>query len=411
MRLRSPPRVRRGGRLRGYCPGVSRLRAALKGVAARRADVAIDATLLVLGELVVLNRAGDTRVAMPVAAVLAAGATAPLLVRRRAPVLVFAVTGVSLLMLIALAAAPGFIAVGPAIALYTVTTSCARRVSAAATAAAAVGLVAATAAGTGAGSLPRLLIPVVLLAVVWLASDNVRVHRAYVSELKTRAERAEADRQQDLTRAAEQERLRLARELHDVIAHHVSVIAIQAGGLRLRRTGAAAGDADADAAVDAIERTSRQTLGELRRLLGVLRHGDGTTAALAPQPGLARLDELVAQVGSAGLPVTVRRQGRPATLPEALDVSAYRLVQEALTNVLKHQGPVPTDVVLHYEPDRLTIRVTNTASVIAQASAQVGHGLVGMRERVAMFGGQLSAGPRPDRGYEVVAELPLAGAQ
>jgi signal transduction histidine kinase len=394
---------------------VNRLLGAIRRVGVRRMDAALDVTLLVVAELVVLNRAASAHLALPVAAVLGAGSTVPLLVRRRAPLVVLAITGGSLLALMALGSAPGVVALGPTAALYTVVTNCPRRVSLVSAAAGAVGLVAAGALGPAPHGW-RLLAPVALLAAAWLASDNIRVRRAYVAELRVRAERAEADRQQEIARAAEQERLRIARELHDVIAHHVSVIAIQASGLRLHRrarTTTGVGDGDADAAVDAIERTSRQTLAELRRLLGVLRHGDvARSATLAPQPGMAALDDLVADVRAAGLPVTVTRQGQPVLLPAALDLSAYRLIQEALTNVLKHQGAVATDVVIRYGHDRLSISVRNAGGERTAADAdRVGHGLIGMRERVAMFGGHLSAGPRPDRGYEVVAELPLAGAK
>lgn len=365
-----------------------------------------------LTELVVLNAASSVHVAWPIATLLAAGATLPLAVRRRAPLPVLAVTGSSLLVLIALGAAPGVAGLGPMVAFYTVVTSCGRRVSLAAGAIAAVGLVAAEAAAEatrqGSTAVTLLLVPVVVLAVVWLASDNVRVRRAYVAELGARVERAEADRERETARAAERERLRIARELHDVIAHNVSVIAIQAAGLRLRHNPDETSETDADVAVDAIERTSRQTLTELRRLLGVLRHDGLPGAELAPQPGLAQLDELIARVRRAGLPITVHLQGQPVALPQALDLSAYRLIQEALTNVLKHQGAAPTDVVIRYGNDQLSICVRNLGGTADAVDVEhVGHGLIGMRERVAMFGGRLSAGPRPDRGYEVVAQLPL----
>lgn len=394
---------------------MSSSRAALDSPAVRRGDVILAVALLALVEVVVLNRGHATHLATPVAALLAAGTAVPVVWRRRAPLAVLAITGISLLVLIAAEGAPGPEAFGPIVALYTVATRCARRVTLAAAAVGVVGLLAAGAVGPGGGGALQLVFPAVLLAVVWLVGDNVRVRRAYVAELTARAERAEADRDHELARAAEQERLRIARELHDVIAHHISVIAIQASGLRLRGiTGAAAADADrvADAAVVAIEHTSRQALAELRRLLGVLRHsGDAHSAVLSPQPGLAQLDDLLDQVRAAGLPVTVRLHGKPVTLPEALDLSAYRLIQEALTNVLKHEGPVATDVVIRYDADRLSISVTNAAGPVASDSSHVGHGLIGMRERVAMFGGQLSAGPQPDHGYQVVAELPLAATR
>ena len=207
-----------------------------------------------------------------------------------------------------------------------------------------------------------------------------------------------------LQRQAEQataaERARIAREMHDIVAHHLSVIVLQAAGAR-------ASGKPAGATLEKIENSARQALAETRRLLGVLRDPDEETG-LAPQPGIGDLDALAASVQAAGLPVHLVIDGDLAALPATVDVSVYRIVQEALTNVLKHAGPARADVTIGCGQDAVTIEVTDdgTADPGRQAPAD-GHGLAGMRERAAVFGGELAAGPRPGGGYAVRARLPL----
>ncbi|HEX6388896.1 MAG TPA: sensor histidine kinase, partial [Solirubrobacteraceae bacterium] len=195
------------------------------------------------------------------------------------------------------------------------------------------------------------------------------------------------------------EQARIARELHDVIAHSVSVIVVQA---------AAADDVferrpqEAHAALRAIERTARDALGELRRLLGAVRPEDDP----GPAPGLARIEELATPLRAAGLQVVVRREGPAVALPAGLDVSAYRIVQEALTNTLRHAQASRADVTLRYGDDAVEVEVTDDGRGDGDASGG-GNGLVGMRERAALLGGRLEAGPLPQRGYRVHARLPL----
>jgi signal transduction histidine kinase len=196
------------------------------------------------------------------------------------------------------------------------------------------------------------------------------------------------------------ERARIARELHDVVAHNVSMMVVQAGAAERVLAGEQPHVRDALAA---IADTGRQTVDEMRTLLGVLRG----VAPLAPQPGLADLEQLVAGVREAGLPVTLRIEGDRRPLPQAADLSAYRIVQEALTNALKHAGPARADVIVRFESGALTLEVRDTGTGAAQGTGS-GHGLVGMRERVAMFGGELEASPAPDGGFAVRARLPVA---
>ena len=212
-----------------------------------------------------------------------------------------------------------------------------------------------------------------------------------------------AARSAALQRQAEQataaERARIARELHDIVAHHLSVIVLQAAGAR-------ASGKPAGAPLEKIENSARQALAETRRLLGVLRDPDEETG-LAPQPGIGDLDALAASVRAAGLPVNLVIDGDRAALPAAVDVSVYRIVQEALTNVLKHAGPARADVAIGCADDTVTIEVTDNGTGEPGPDPAGGHGLAGMRERAAVFGGELAAGPRPGGGFAVRARLPL----
>jgi len=200
-----------------------------------------------------------------------------------------------------------------------------------------------------------------------------------------------------------EERQRIARELHDVVAHAISVIVVQArGGRRLLDTE----PAEARGAFDTIEGTGQQVLGEMRRLLGLLRESEDQLA-LAPQPSLVRIDDLVEQVRDAGLPVELAIEGEPTELPPGIDLSAYRIVQEALTNALKHAGPATARVTLRYGEDSLELEIADDGSGSAAGNGG-GHGLVGIKERVAMLGGEVEAGGRVAGGYTVRARLPYA---
>jgi signal transduction histidine kinase len=237
------------------------------------------------------------------------------------------------------------------------------------------------------------------LLACWLAGVFVRTRRQAAS---LAARSAALQRQAEQATAAE--RARIARELHDIVAHHLSVIVLQAAGAR-------ASGKPAGAPLEKIENSARQALAETRRLLGVLHDPDEETG-LAPPPGIGDLDSLAASVRAAGVPVNLVIDCDRAALPAAMDVSVYRIVQEALTNVLKHAGPARADVAIGCADDTVTIEITDngTGEPGRQAPAG-GHGLAGMRERAAVFGGDLAAGPRPGGGFAVRARLPLGDRQ
>jgi signal transduction histidine kinase len=239
----------------------------------------------------------------------------------------------------------------------------------------------------------RNLIPAGALSLVaWVIGDNVRSRRRFFADLIAR-------HQDEREQAAEEERLRIARELHDVVAHNVSVMAIQAGAARVSGT-------SSDEALRSIETTARDTLAELNRLLGVLRKR--SDAPLAPQPGLDQLDGLLKTVRDAGLEATVKVTGARRDLPAALELSAYRIVQEAITNVLKHAQASRVEVVLDYQAEALVVTVSdNGAGAAEPAGTSTGHGLIGMRERVELFNGELGAGSTSLGGFTVRARLPL----
>lgn len=240
----------------------------------------------------------------------------------------------------------------------------------------------------------RTLIPAGSTSLVaWVIGDYIRSRRQFFSDLVARHQAARAQ-------AAEDERLRIARELHDVVAHNVSVMAIQAGAARV------SGDSSREA-LQSIETTARDTLSELNRLLGVLRKQPD--APLAPQPGLDQVDGLIKTARDAGLDAALRVTGERRALPTALDLSAYRIVQEAITNVLKHAGASRLEVIVDYQRDELVLAISDNGIGAAEGDgASTGHGLIGMRERVELFGGDLSAGSSPLGGFTVRATLPLA---
>ena len=204
-------------------------------------------------------------------------------------------------------------------------------------------------------------------------------------------------------RAMAEERLRIAQELHDVVAHNVSLIVVQAQAL-----GATAGDEHVREATDGIADLGRQTMKEMHRTLKLLRGDDA--AELAPQPGLGELPDLLERARTAGVGIELTVEGEPRPLAQSVDLSAYRIVQEALTNVVKHAGRAHTKVTLGYRPDALELTIADSGDSAPSAASPGGHGLVGMRERAALFGGTLSAGPRDGHGFEVRASLPYGGA-
>jgi signal transduction histidine kinase len=246
---------------------------------------------------------------------------------------------------------------------------------------------------------------VALYAAAYLFGSTMRNRRLYSEQLEERANALESERAEEAKRAVAEERLRIAQELHDVVAHSMGVIAVQAG------VGAHVIDTDPDEAkksLDAISRTSRSTLAEIRRMLGVLRDDEG--ASYQPAPGLADLERLVQEVRGAGLQVDVRREGPRTELPPGVDFTAYRIVQEALTNVLKHAGRASASVVVGYEEGALLLEILDDGRGVNGHTAQGGHGLMGMRERVGVYGGSFEAGPRTGGGFRVAVRLPFEEA-
>lgn len=246
----------------------------------------------------------------------------------------------------------------------------------------------------------------------WAAGLTLRLRRERESELQSEHERLQRDQDQRARRAVAEERARIARELHDVVSHAISVTVLQARGAR--RTLMSDPDS-AREALDAIEQTNTTALGDMRRLLAVLRDTEPDDAHTqpvdrAPQPSLDHLDTLVRHVRGSGVPVTVEVRGRRQPLPPGVDLSAYRIVQEALTNVLKHTAHAEARVVLEYEDDAVFVSVANDGlpGPVPDPGAGGGHGLIGIQERVAVVGGEVTAGPRPDGGFEIRARLPLS---
>jgi len=250
-----------------------------------------------------------------------------------------------------------------------------------------IALISLVGVGVGLGTAP--------LGAFWLAGVLVRARR---QQTALAARNAELERQADQARAAE--RTRIARELHDIVAHHLSVIVLQASGAR-------ASGAPAEAALEKIENSGRQALNETRRLLGVLREADPDTG-FAPQPGIGDLDALATSVRATGLPVSLTVTGDHTAVSAAVDVSVYRIVQEALTNVLKHADATHADVAITCTSEAVTVEVTDNGAQHPPGPAPTGgHGLSGMRERVAIFGGELSTGTHPGGGFAVRVRLPL----
>jgi signal transduction histidine kinase len=247
------------------------------------------------------------------------------------------------------------------------------------------------------------------LTAIWVVGDNMRTRRAYLASLEERAARLEAERDAQAALAAAAERARIAREMHDVVAHSLSVMIAQADGASYALDHA---PDRARTAMATVADTGRAALAEMRKLLGILRGAD-TSADLAPQPGIDRLGELIAQLRSAGLVITLTEHGDVPALTEGMSLTVYRLVQEALTNTLKHAGSgAHAQVDIRYADADVEVEVVDDGGRLptfprdpAGAAEPAGHGLAGMRERVAVYGGLLTAGPGPTGGWRVHARL------
>ena len=337
--------------------------------------------------------------------------TLPLAARRRFPLAVLAASVASGLAFVALGLPPDMLWVAIPVAVYSVAAYGDRWVALAGLAAAEAGLAVVqltpgrTGVSTWVGNMG-------FLAAAWLLGHFVGVRRLYVLQLEERTAELQRAREELARRAVTEERLRLARELHDVVAHAMSVIAVQSGvGAHVAGTQ----PKEAAKALAAIEATSRAALEELRRLLGVLRQADEPQGDLAPVPGLADLEGLLAELAKAGLAVKLRVNGTRPPVPAGVDLSAYRIVQEALTNVVKHAGSARAQVVVGYGDQDIRVEVIDDGRAavtwVSDGRAGTGHGLIGMRERVQAFGGDLEVGPRPGGGFRVAARLPLAAKQ
>jgi len=240
--------------------------------------------------------------------------------------------------------------------------------------------------------------------VAWVAGYVLRERVEQVEAAEERAAQAEREREAGARVAVAEERARIARELHDIVAHSVSIMVLQVGAIRHKLPEMLAEDRDA---LRGVERTGRGALAEMRRLLGAMRReGDGVE--LAPHPGVDRLDSLLEDVGRAGLPVRLHVDGDPFPLPRAIDLSAYRIVQEGLTNAIKHAHASRVDVTFQYASDELHIEVRDNGEGVSTSDG-LGHGLVGIRERVKIYGGEMTVGAAPEGGFVLGARLPLEG--
>ena len=243
-----------------------------------------------------------------------------------------------------------------------------------------------------------------LFGIAWLAGFALNARAEQADAAEARAAQAERERETAARIAVAEERARIARELHDIVAHAVSVMVLQVGAVRHKLPDELADESDA---LRGVEQAGRTALAEMRRLLSAMRR-DGDDLELAPQPGLDGVGALVAEVGRAGLPVTLHVEGEAAPLPRAIDLSAYRIVQEGLTNALKHARAHHAEVTLRYAPDELQIEVRDDGAG-GGASNGPGYGLVGVGERVKIYGGTMTAGAAPDGGFVLGARLPLGG--
>ncbi|MFV2176192.1 sensor histidine kinase [Actinomadura sp. LOL_016] len=366
--------------------------------------VAVDAALT--AAVLLAQLAPFTTMREPWSAALYApvlGSSLPLLLRRRLPVTVMLAVLLSVPLYDLIGGGPSQpIWYGWLIAVYTVADRSPRRYRLAA--------LSVTALSTLLVVRPGSVDTAVRGTAIWLAAYALgraaALRRQRAADLEERAVRLERERRLEAARAAERERTRIAGDMHDVLAHAVSLMVVQAesGPLVVRS------DPDrAEAAFDAIAASGRDAMGQLRRMLGLLRDGEDSRA---PQPTLARLRDLADRVGETGLRVSLTVAGDPATLRPDIDVAAYRIVQEALTNTVKHAGAEHVDVTLTWEDDVLRITVTDDGRGPGPAGRPGGQGLVGVRERAAACGGDARFGPAPDgRGARVEARLPLgAGA-
>jgi signal transduction histidine kinase len=372
---------------------------------------------VVTGAITVAYTAGIGKASGVPADALAYGlgvvAAAALIARRSQPLLVLGVVVAAHIVFHGL----GYAGPGPfsatLVALYTLAGAGLRTIAFVA----AAGLsVAATlfqiVSGDGTALEPSVIMPLLLSFGVVLLGDAVHSRRAYFSEVQERLKRAESERELEAERRVTHERLRIARELHDVIAHTLAVVTVQAN---------VANDLfdekpeEAKAALQAIRRASREALSELKTTIGVLRdptssHPESPSVPRAPAPGLGQVDDLVDLATGSGIEVRLETEGEVRRLPAAVDLTAYRIIQESLTNVLRHAHAARAQVRVCYRPDGVEIEVRDDGRGPGGSAAR-GHGIVGMKERASILGGRLETGPSPDGGFSVFAHLPTGGVE
>ncbi|MDX3226769.1 sensor histidine kinase [Streptomyces sp. ME19-01-6] len=348
-------------------------------------------------------------------AALAVAASAPLALRRRYPLAVLWVVTVAVAL--TPTEAPRITSYACVFAAYGAAAYSPYRVATLASLPVAVFALSRLADGT----LPIVqneYVPLLILVPIVVAANGLRAWQLRAGESHARMSALERERAEELRRAAEQERARIARELHDVVTHNVSVMVIQAGAAR--KVMATTPDRAREALL-AVEASGRAAMAELRHAMGLLTMDDdddadsgggtgtgGATPDLAPQPGLGQLDALVARVREAGLPVELTVSGTPHPVPSGVGLAAYRVVQEALTNTVKHAAGSTAEVTVAYGDQRLRVEVTDTGGTPSPSAATGGgRGLIGLRERLAVYGGTLHTGQRPGGGYRVEATIPL----
>ena len=370
----------------------------------RLIDVGLAVALAAIGLAEVLtNKAIDAPA--PAAAAFVLGMTVPLVWRRRAPVAVLAVilavsAGADEAYGIMDEAGSPFAAL--LLALYAAGAYSRRRASLVASALLVAYLLVFVVTSDDAAVGDFFFIGGILFGVFG-AATVVRSRQELATALAARTVELEHEREEKAKLAVAEERARIARELHDVVAHNLSIMVVQAGA---ERRLVAADRPETAEVFETIETTGRAAMAEMRRLLGMLRRSDDELA-LAPQPSLMHLTELVEQVREAGMPVDLRVEGDARPLAPGIDLSAYRIVQEALTNALKHAGPARARVTVRYGENELDIDIADDGAGAEEQAVAGGHGLVGMRERVALFGGDLATGRRLGGGYAVRARLPI----
>jgi signal transduction histidine kinase len=380
----------------------------------------LDATLAwTLGALALFDllRASDG-VSLPIGAVaLLIVQSAALTFRRRWPMAVYAIVGSATIVYSWLGFSSNVAGFGVLIAIYTVAAHLPLADAAVAGGVYVVGMflsllgISRTSGSSPDGFLAEFLVNLLALALAWTVGVTIRTRRAYVASLEARAALLEREREDNARLAVALERGRMARELHDVVAHSVSVVVVQATAAERMVDLDPAGARDAMRTAAAV---GREALVEMRRVLDVLRE-ESAVGGLEPQPGIDELPALARRMNDAGLPVELSVQGLQRPLPASAALSVYRIVQESLTNTLRHAGPARARVLLRYLPDALEVLVSDNGAGVARDEGSPGpegggHGLVGMRERVALFGGELVAGPRPEGGYAVHARIPIEAA-